>query len=382
MNPYIERIDETSLASESVAMIVLGDISGIQNYIFDVATEGGGQARRLRARSFFVQLIAEAAALRVRRALGWGPETVLLCGAGKFTLRGAGANTADGVLTTEEETINAWLRKETQGGLRLTLAWADYAGSELAAYEAAQQQLQQKKAKPWVPRPGTSWTNSKLILDPLDTPCSLCHHAPATTEETNPDGVRRLVCEACFKNGQLGRQLPRARWLVVRDTPATADLNVLDLGIDVVMTESTTVGAGTLAVANLRDPATRPSWCPPDQFVQRRLMAHVPTDDQGTPVWFTELAKQAQGDQLLAVLKADADSLGVQFERLLNTGGLDGMRELSDRLDEFFAGRLRRELSASGSQWQPIYTIFAGGDDLIMVGPWSVMVDFAGHMRQ
>ena len=51
-------------------MIVLGDISGIQNYVFDVAEEGGGQAQRLRARSFFVQLLAETAALRMLRAHG------------------------------------------------------------------------------------------------------------------------------------------------------------------------------------------------------------------------------------------------------------------------------------------------------------------------
>jgi CRISPR-associated protein Csm1 len=45
-------------------MIVLGDISGIQNYLFDVADAGGwGQARRLRARSFYIQVLAEAAAL-------------------------------------------------------------------------------------------------------------------------------------------------------------------------------------------------------------------------------------------------------------------------------------------------------------------------------
>ncbi len=29
-------------------MIVLGDISGIQSYLFDAAEAGGGQARRLR----------------------------------------------------------------------------------------------------------------------------------------------------------------------------------------------------------------------------------------------------------------------------------------------------------------------------------------------
>jgi CRISPR-associated protein Csm1 len=116
--------------------------------------------------------------------------------------------------------------------------------------------------------------------------------------------------------------------------------------------------------------------------MQRRLMAHVPHDN-GQPVWFTDLAeKYSQGDQLLAVLKADADSLGVRFEHLLNSSGFDAMQALSDRLDEFFAGRLRGELANRNGRWWPIYTIFAGGDDLIMVGPWNLMVDFADAMRQ
>ena len=55
-------------------MIILGDISGIQSYLFDVAEAGGGQAQRLRARSFVIQLVAEAAAITVLRALGWSLE--------------------------------------------------------------------------------------------------------------------------------------------------------------------------------------------------------------------------------------------------------------------------------------------------------------------
>lgn len=366
-------------------MIVLGDISGIQSYVFDVAEEGGGQARRLRARSFFVQLLAETAALRVRRALQWGPDNVLLSGAGKFTLRGSANGPVDNLLASEQQVINDWLLRETRGELRLTLAWADTAELDKAAYQAAQHELQCKKAQPWAPLPGAAWADGRLILDPLDTPCSLCHHAPATEEEIDPDGVRRLVCRTCSRNRVLGQMLPRARWLVIRDTPQVADdLTVFGLGIDVVTNDSATVGPETLAVANLRDPtAPCPSWCPGDRFVQRRLMAHVPVHDDGQPVWFTELAEtHSQGDSLLAVFKADADSLGVRFEQLLKTSGLDAMHGLSDRLDEFFAGRLRRELASRNGRWWPIYTIFAGGDDLIMVGPWNIMVDFAGTMRQ
>jgi len=361
-------------------MIVLGDISGIQSYVFDVAEDGGGQARRLRSRSFFVQLLAETAALRVRRALGWGPEAMLLCGAGKFTLCGPSAS--EGLLAAEQQAINDWLRSETRGELRLTLAWADTVESQLAGYQAAQKELLRKKAQPWAPAPGAGWADSRLILDPLDTPCSLCHHARATEEEVDPDGVRRLVCHTCSRNRVIGQTLPRARWLVIRDAPQAADLPMFGLGIDVVTNDTVRIEPRILAVANLQEPENCPVWCPRDRFMQRRLMAHVPTDDHGAPVWFTELAKQSQGDPLLAVLKADADSLGLRFEHLLNNGGLGAMHELSDRLDGFFAGRLRQELAKANGRWQSIYTIFAGGDDLIMVGPWNVMVDFAGAMRQ
>ncbi len=364
-------------------MIILGDISGIQKYVFDVAEEGGGQARRLRARSFFVQLLAETAALRVRRAVQWGPGSILLCGAGKFTLRGSCAAPADNLLTSEQQAINDWLLQETRGELRLTLAWADSAESDKLAYQAAQQELQRKKAQPWAPLPGAAWADARLVLEPLDTPCSLCHHAPAAKDEIDGDGERRQVCRTCFKNREIGEKLPRARWLVIQGAPQAADLAMLGQGIDVVTNNSATIGAGTLAVANLKEPETCPSWCAGDRFMQRRLMAHVPVGDDGKPVWFTELAEtHSQGDQLLAVFKADADSLGVRFEHLLNSGGLDAMHALSDRLDEFFAGRLRRELANRNGRWWPIYTIFAGGDDLIMVGPWNVMVDFAATMRQ
>src|SRR5437867_760040 len=105
-------------------MIILGDISGIQNYLFDVAEEGGGQAQRLRARSFFVQLLAEIAALRALRALGWPLDSahVLLSGAGKFVLRGPSSPAVDKCLTAEQQAINQWLLRETRAELRLTLS--------------------------------------------------------------------------------------------------------------------------------------------------------------------------------------------------------------------------------------------------------------------
>ena len=90
-------------------MIVLGDISGIQSYLFDVAEAGGGQAQRLRARSFILQLIPEVAALRMLECLGWSLDHIRAAGAGKFLLQGEPPPDAQQRLSFLECEINQWL---------------------------------------------------------------------------------------------------------------------------------------------------------------------------------------------------------------------------------------------------------------------------------
>lgn len=364
-------------------MIVLGDISGIQNYLFDIAEGGGGQARRLRARSFFLQLLIECAALRVLRTLGWpsGDQYFLLSGAGKFVLSGPRYNGVEAQLEAERQQLNDWLLRETRGELKLILTWAGEVITEVENYRCAQQSLQLIKARPWGPSSPTGWDPARLVLAPLDTPCGLCRHAPAVEDETDPDtGTVRRVCRTCAENRNLGRRLPTARWLVICNKPMHNDLNLFNLGVSLSQENQLAVGPETLVVANYRNPTNRPNWCPEEQFLKRRFMAHIPIDDRGQPVEFSKLARRSRGDHLLGVLKADADSLGVMIERLLiGQRDLQRLTDFSRELDGFFAGTLKEEIEQN---WPLIYTVFAGGDDLVMVGPWDVMVEFAGRMRE
>ena len=48
-------------------MLIIGKISGIQDFLFDVAAEGGAQAKRLRARSFFIQVLTETQTIRTAK---------------------------------------------------------------------------------------------------------------------------------------------------------------------------------------------------------------------------------------------------------------------------------------------------------------------------
>jgi CRISPR-associated protein Csm1 len=366
-------------------MIVLGDISGIQNYLFDVADAGGGQARRLRARSFFLQVIPDLAAIRVARELGWSFASLRMAGAGKFVLQGAGPADADSRLRRLDAELSLALLSEARGEVRLSLAWSDEAGSEADQYRSARSRLQQSKSRPWsaVATRDTGWDVATLVLLPLDTPCELCRHQRSEAEEWDDDaGVTIQLCGRCKHDGELGRSLPRARWLIVRNEPVTGSQETLGLHWEVSSADAVAADESILGVANLAEPEQPPPRLLRDKFWKRRLMCRVPTDPSGVAVWFEQIAKQSRGDALLGVLKADADSVGSLLETMLAASPTLGpLSSMSRQLDDFFAGRLKDELD-SCADWQSIYTVFGGGDDLLLVGPWHVMFDFAEKLDE
>ncbi len=91
-------------------------------------------------------------------------------------------------------------------------------------------------------------------------------------------------------------------------------------------------------------------------------------DPQGAPL----------GRPLLAVLKADVDRLGLLFGYGLREPATDRDRAtisrfaaLSRMLDLFFTGYLQDRIRRHHPD---TYTVYAGGDDLLLIGPWRQML--------
>lgn len=363
-------------------MIVVGNISGIQRYIFDVPEAGGGQARRLRARSFLIQALAECAAVRVLDEFAWpiNEAHYLFQGAGNFILRGNGDSNR---LRRLRHELNQNLLQEAAGEIRLFLGVGE-GGNDVENFLQAQHQLQAVKCSPW--RPLVDWQPRDLILPSLKTPCQLCRRAAGEIPEADPDTAeQRLVCQSCAANSKIGRILPSVHALLLTKR-SEGDFRWCQINGKLIPKNITPSFAEcTAAVAEIRftAKATQNGGQEPVGRLSRRLMTRVPVDSTGAPIWFTELAAQAQGDKLLAVLKADVDSLGVHVQQYLREQStLTPYLRFADVLDAFFTEQLPTEI-ARHPQWNStIYTVFAGGDDLIMIGPWNVMLDFAGCLRE
>ncbi len=89
-----------------------------------------------------------------------------------------------------------------------------------------------------------------------------------------------------------------------------------------------------------------------------------------------------QGIEALGVLKADIDNLGMLMSCGLKEQNftLSRLSSLSRQFNNFFVVYLPHLLRAEPT-FQNTYTVFAGGDDLFLIGPWNRIIELAGYLR-
>lgn len=95
------------------------------------------------------------------------------------------------------------------------------------------------------------------------------------------------------------------------------------------------------------------------------------------------MAAKSNGKPYLAYFKADIDNLGHLFVFGFKDGNRDydtisRLTALSRMLDIFFTGWVGSTLEHS---YKDCYTVFAGGDDLMVIGPWQQLLEFARFLN-
>ena len=325
-------------------MYLAGDLSGIQRFVLRVKSAGKAQAKRLRARSFLLELVERAALWHVEQRFHTSDDDVLIRGGGGFLVRlRADADRAQ--LERLETDLQRLLWDEFGGELQFALGWAATPADARAA-------LERRKRQPGrsVLQSRGSWDVERLTRPSLADPCQVCGEFPGfrNVHEDEEDRVVRH-CRSCLDARAIGANLTRRQWL----RAGRGSIRALGVAFDL-----------------LPDPQAE-AW---------RVGRWIPrAKGSNLPLTFQDLSRHARGDPQLAVLKADVDDMGVRVGEI--AAGDPSCRELrafSRTLHRFFAERMQ---DAAAQRWRLIYTLYAGGDDLLLIAPWQVMLDFARRTR-
>lgn len=321
----------------SKAAYLAGDFSGIQRYVLAVKSAGKAQAKRLRARSFLLEIFEHAALWTVKERLGIAEDDVLVRGGGGFLVRIS--PDTDPVRLKEIRTdLQRKLWDESGGEVQFSLDWGE---TPLDAH--ARLEVQKRRMRGFMLQSCSGWNPNELSQPPLDEPCEVCRQSPGR-QVVQDEGEGVLHCKSCLKARELGKNLTKWEWM----RPGGGSVPVLGVAFEALegrTAESFQVGR----------------W--------------IPRHDSGEPLTFQKIAEQARGDRRLAVLKADVDDMGVRVGQFVGEDqSYRRLRSFSRDLHTFFGEAIQDLLKQS---WPLIYTLYAGGDDLLLVGPWNVVLDFA-----
>lgn len=423
-------------------LLVSGDFYGIQDFIFSA----GGEMRKFRAkllrgRSFTVSLFSELAADLVCRKLGLPFLSVVMNAAGKFHLIAPNLPETLAAVKEAETIINDWLFAATYGqsnfGISATAARPDDFHSGLFAdfWESHQKNVEARKScKVDLNRHGgvvegyldSFFNNEEKVRRPL---CPLCGKRPSSIAAENdlvfkPD--KSSSCDLCRDHVFLGKNLVKNTMVAVCSvdrTPLMGDNRLLSPIFDryqigfasdfldkpaadgtliklwqVKITEDGSLPAGVTArlinghVPCYHDEDNRDGCLLESARSEEKIMDFIEQIREGVPKSFSHIAVKARhqdeddkcrGIEALGVLKADVDNLGM----LLSCGlprerfTLSRLATVSRQLNNFFVLYLPH-LLATEEKFKETYTVFAGGDDLFLIGPWNRMAALASHLNQ
>ncbi len=378
--------------------LIGGDLSGIQSFIYTLASSGA--AKSLRARSFYVQLLSEAIAQDVLRRLGLPVTSLLYVGGGGFQI--LAPESAVAALDEIKKDIAHRLLIAHNAAIGVTLEAITFEGARFDAFNGVHDKLGKAlntaKRRPFASVPADDL--AAILGQPYGSGGTQIDFCKVTGEDTNgkdkSDFVESLE--------DLGSVLRRASQLAMVQVPLGEPAHVNHwrdalrmFGLSVHLLPLRSVDPDIPAEGLLRLARFTPE--PPDAgalkpFARRTAVSVyypfaqlVPFNKYGDIRLFDELAACSSGIQRWAVLRMDVDNLGQLFRNgfgdkapITRTAGLS----LSLRL--FFEGWVP-ELAAPQKDFTNdlrdlLYIQYAGGDDVFVVGAWDAVAEYALRIRE
>lgn len=415
-------------------LLVQGDFFGIQRFIFagDSDASHKSAARLLRGRSLYISLLTEMAALKILDSLQLPSTSLVQSVAGKFLIVAPNTPSTIEALERVKADINAWFLEHTYAQSGLGVAWTSASCKNFTARTEGFSQLikqlflELEKAKYQSfnlaneTAPAPVFSN---YLEKIGNAGGICQYTGWGAGSIEQDGLRFSALAS--DQISIGRLIAgkRERLAITRRALSNGSnslkLPLFDYHLHFTDNEEASGRFGNEARNgnlvrlwdfSLADTKNPTAW---NGYARRSINGYVPfftqedtytdwryegidaEDDQqreaGNLKTFSHLAcedrrlhqrgerESAIGIKALGVLKGDIDNLGAIFQKGLADPTFARMAGLSRQIDSFFSSYLPWLCS---KRYPNTYTVFAGGDDFFLIGPWYSLIRLAGELNQ
>lgn len=379
--------------------LVIGDLSGIQDFIYTINPEGS--LKVLRARSFYLELLTKSLAYDICEDNNVTSANILFSGGGNFLMVLPENDELSAKLETYYKNVNSFFLIEFEGNLHMPIASVSFSLEELKSIRAKWTELYQKLDQ------AKRQKFYNLLQHPYDEArpvqqdeCLICH-----TDAENADikefldaGVTKKICDFCDRLKKFGASLKDLSYVYGVKSDEKKD------GLYIPSIKSGYHWYYELGKPKRNDRLFQVNKINPDANIAIFYADYVTEEvvkGRKRAQDFEDLSKYSIGSDLIATLAMDVDNMGLIFSDGIHTPPeqpqhfLIMTHVLSQNLDYFFKFALKQDILANPdfcacdnldkfkkAENRKVSVVYSGGDDLLLVGAWSDVLECAFDVHQ
>jgi len=381
---------------EEVILLIGGDVSGIQSYLYDIVSQQA--SKNLKGRSFYLQLLVDSVIEKILSKLKLPKANVVYASGGGFYLLVPNTESTIQQLKEIETELSEKLFAEHRTSLFLaidnvSLSEKDlYTGLLSEKWKNLIEKLNIKKRKRFKEKINHDYnsffepieTGGKEKRDTITNEEIFTDEKFIFLDENHQDPVKATT----YAQIELGRNLKNTQYLITskqalpylkKDFIQPCNLGVYYYFLDDKFNSS----IDDVNIDALNNTSFLNGFAGKNNSLGFDFYGgnDFPIDEKGNPKIFDVLAQTSDEDPFkrLGVLRMDVDNLGQVF--------INGFREdrrtfsrystLSRSLDYFFKGYINKIWQDDRELKEFSYIVYSGGDDLFIVGKWDTIICFA-----
>lgn len=401
--------------NEKIYLLISGDISDIKDFIYTIPSKGA--LKTLRGRSLYIDLLLEEFIDEYLEQIGLSRANVLYSGGGHFYILAPNIEDTKKAIDKLQAKMNRWLMENIGINLYLAIGTAECSANNLMKSEAqgnlfaiVNKKLKDDKTIRYSKDEDflEHIFNVEKEKDTAKKECNICHNLVDKLWKYNSD--EEIACEFCLNLYKLGQDiLTQDLVFVISKEKIDGGIKIFgkdrDLYMYAVNIEDIDMFKGKILRIYSKN-----NLLENDLAIRLYLADYSAKNENDEVMTFDDLAKSScktdKGIKRLGVLRLDIDDLGIAFssgfvsdkdkiEDNLRYATLSRYADLSKDISMFFkvainkicAGDLtggvdfeEKAFNIFGIAKAPkrkVNIIYAGGDDLFLVGAWDEVLEVA-----
>ena len=389
--------DEKS-RDEDMFLLYSLDVSGIQNFIYNISSKGALKA--LRARSFYLEIMMEHIVDSFLEELNLTRANLLYAGGGHCYMILPNTKSIKDKIESLEKKVNRWFMEEfaitlyIAGGYRACSAnnLQDIPeGSYSDLFKDVSSEISLKKAHRYPAEDIMRLNSYNVKEEDGKRECSMCRKI----DKLKDDNDDEHLCTTCYVLKHIANNILDDKYFMISDKEQYERIRLENSSIVEALRlpfDSCLLSLNDEEFKKIKDNSIKARFYAKNDFSSDETTSRVFIGDYRAKTdnkylknsTLEELAQKSEGIEKICVLRADVDNLGSAFVsgfgHMKQKSNLARTATLSRQLSLFFKFYINDILSngkqdiLSKNKDRNIVVVYSGGDDIFLIGAWNDVI--------